>query len=119
MEEYRIAIVTSSGRAIVSLLRYLSPLTSERIAMSLPLEGIVVNAGDAVYIPIDIEGNLEGVTNQLKSGEVGMNVERRMMIIALKDMKLGIRATRLGLVKEGLDVIAAAKTGEKVRIEKA
>ncbi|MGC8933124.1 MAG: hypothetical protein ACP5LQ_07520 [Candidatus Methanodesulfokora sp.] len=119
MEEYRIAIVTSSGRAVVSLLRYLSPLTSERIAMSLPLEGIVVNAGDAVYISVDIEGNLEGMTSQLKSGEVGMNVEKKMVIIALKDIKLGIRATRLGLVREGLEIIAVAKTGEKVRIEKA
>lgn len=118
MEEYRIAVVVPSGRAVISLLRYLSPLTSERIAMSLPLEGIVVNAGDAVYISMDIEGTLEGVTSQLKAGEVGMNVEKRMMIIALRDVKLGIRATKLGVVREGLEAISAAKTGEKARIER-
>ncbi|MGY0288110.1 MAG: hypothetical protein ACUX7D_04940 [Candidatus Methanodesulfokora washburnensis] len=118
MEEYKIAVVISSGRAVISLLRYLSPLTSERIAMSLPLEGIVVNAGNAIYISLDIEGTLEGVTNQLKAGEVGMNVERKMMIIALRNIKLDFRATRLGIVREGLEVISAAKTGEKARIER-
>ncbi len=120
VEKYLIYIKSSSLLKGISIefLRHLSPITIERLYRSLPIQGMVVRDNSIIYISAPIETRLEKPRNRLRKGHVAYSPSKKMMLIALEDVRLNESVNSLGRVVEGLEELEKLRTGHMVRLEK-
>ncbi len=120
VEKYLIYIRSGSLLKEVSIefLRHLSPITIERLYRNLPLQGMVVRDNNLIYISAPIETRLEKPRNRLRKGHVAYSPSKKMIMIALEDVRLNESVNSLGRVVEGLEELEKLRTGHMVRLER-
>ena len=102
----------------LELIRHLSPITIERLYRNIPLSGMVVRDRDVIYISIPIEARVEKPRNKLRRGQVGYSPAKKMLVIALSDVRLDEKINSLGRITEGLEELENLRTGSIVRLER-
>jgi len=118
ISEYVVQLKMRGRRASLLLMRHLSPITSERLFRSLPLLGTAIRLDDVLYISLELEGRLERPVKSLKTGEVGFSPSNKVLVIAMKDVDVGIPLTMLGRIVEGIEELSQINTGDRVTLEK-
>jgi len=120
VEKYLIYIRSGGLLKEVSIefLRHLSPITIERLYRSLPLQGMVVRDNNLIYISAPIDTRLEKPRNRLRKGHVAYSPSKKMIVIALEDVRLNENVNSLGRVVEGLEELEKLRTGHMVRLER-
>ncbi len=120
VEKYLIYVRSGSLLKEISIefLRHLSPITIERLYRNLPLQGMVVRDNNLIYISAPIETRLEKPRNRLRKGHVAYSPSKKMIMIALEDVRLNESVNSLGRVVEGLEELAKLRTGHMVRLER-
>ncbi|MDK2373030.1 MAG: cyclophilin-like family protein [Candidatus Korarchaeota archaeon] len=120
VEKYIIYIKSGSllKEVSVEFLRHLSPITIERLYRNLPLQGMVVRDNDLIYISAPIDTRLEKPRNRLRRGHVAYSPSKKMIMIALEDVRLNESVNSLGRVVEGLEELEKLRTGHMVRLER-
>ncbi len=120
VEKYLIYIRSGSllKEVSVEFLRHLSPITIERLYRNLPLQGMVVRDNNLIYISAPIDTRLEKPRNRLRKGHVAYSPSKKMIMIALEDVRLNESVNSLGRVVEGLEELEKLRTGNMVRLER-
>ncbi len=120
VEKYLIYIRSGSLLKEISIefLRHLSPITIERLYRSLPMQGMVVRDNSIIYISAPIDTRLEKPRNRLRRGHVAYSPSKKMVLIALDDIRLNESVNSLGRVVEGLEELEKLRTGHMVRLER-
>lgn len=100
----------------LELVRHLSPITIERLYRSLPMKGMVVNSGDLIYISAPIETRSEKQRNYMRRGHVAYSFSKKMILIALSDVKLKESVNPMGRVISGMELLRDLRTGVIVEL---
>ena len=120
IEKYLICIKSEVLLESVSgeLLRHLSPITIERLYRNLPIQGMAVRDDDLLYIPAPIDTRPEKPRNRVRRGHIAYSPSKKMVIIALGDVRLREGVNSLGRVVSGLGELHKLRTGHRVRLER-
>ncbi len=102
----------------IELIRHLSPITIERLYRHLPMISMVVRDSNLLYISAPIDTRLEKPRTWLKKGFVAYSPAKKMILIALDDIRLNESINSLGKVVDGLDELIKLRTGHMVRLER-
>lgn len=103
-----------SSYAKLELIRHLSPITIERLYRSLPIRGMVVNSGDLIYISAPIDTRSEKPKSSMRKGHVAYSLSKKMLVIALSDVKLSESVNPIGKVVSGMELLRDLRTGVNV-----
>ncbi len=120
IEKYLIYIKSDLllNKISIELIRHLSPITIERLYRNLPIVGMVVRDSNLLYISAPLDTRLEKPRNRLKKGFVAYSPAKKMLLIALDDIRLNESVNSLGKVVSGLDELIKLRTGNMVRLER-
>lgn len=114
---YRVILRWDNSDAVsMELIRHLSPITIERFYRSLPIKGMVVNSGELLYISAPIDTRSEKPRNSMRRGHVAYSLSKKMLVIALLDVRLNESVNPMGRVVSGIELISGLKTGTSVEL---
>ncbi|MCC6029197.1 MAG: hypothetical protein LM591_03550 [Candidatus Korarchaeum sp.] len=118
IESYIVTLRWEGADGIVQLelIRHLSPITIERFYRSLPIRGMVVSSGELIYISAPIETRSEKSRNSMRRGHVAYSISKKMLLIALSDIKLSEPINPMGKVISGMEFIRGLRTGMSVEL---
>ncbi|MCS7102721.1 MAG: hypothetical protein NZ992_02425 [Candidatus Korarchaeum sp.] len=100
----------------MELIRHLSPITIERFYRSLPIKSMVVNSGELLYISAPIDTRSEKPRSSMRRGHVAYSLSKRMLVIALSDVRLNESLNPMGRVVHGIELVSGLKTGTSVEL---
>ncbi len=116
IESYMVALRWDSDVVRLELIRHLSPITIERFYRSLPIKGMVVNSGELLYISAPIDTRTEKPRGSMRRGHVAYSLSKRMLVIALSDVRLNESVNPMGRVLSGIELVSGLKTGTTVEL---
>lgn len=92
--------------------RMLSPITTERIQRMLIDQKVIITSGrfmiggkDNFSIKINVKKGVEKPTDEVKRGEIVYDASTDSLLIALKSGKTKIKYSKMGQIKEGLELL--------------
>lgn len=100
----------------MELIRHLSPITIERFYRSLPMRGMVVNSGELLYVSAPIDTRSEKPRSSMRRGHVAYSPSKRMVVIALSDVRLRESVNPMGRVVQGIELVSGLRTGTNVEL---
>lgn len=106
----------SSDEIRLELIRHLSPITIERFYRSLPIKGMVVNDGELIYISAPVDTRSEKPRSSMRRGHVAYSLSKKMLVIALSDVKLNESVNPMGRILSGIELVSGLRTGTTVEL---
>ncbi|MEM2810889.1 MAG: cyclophilin-like family protein, partial [Candidatus Korarchaeum sp.] len=91
-------------------------ITIERFYRSLPIRGMVVNSGELLYISAPIDTRSEKPRGSMRRGHVAYSLSKKMLVIALSDVRLNELVNPMGRVISGIELVSGLRTGTSVEL---
>ena len=111
-------IVKEIGEAKGELVRFLAPLTVEKIITMLPIDGRAHPRGGGFSMIISIKRGVEKAVRSVKAGDIAYWPMGDSLIIYPKNANSYGPVNIVGKITENLEILQGLKGGIRVRIEK-
>lgn len=119
----RIPIILSVDHTNIlngELIRYLAPLTINKLVKNFPLTGRINKFKDKfVYIKVDVELGLEKSINSFKRGDIAFSPSGNFLSIFLTDYTYNQNLNLVGRINlDDIELLQNTRTGDLLRINK-
>ena len=111
-------IVKEVGEAKGELVRFLAPLTVEKLITMLPIDGRAHPRGGGFSMIINIKRGVEKAVRSVKAGDIAYWPMGDSLIIYPKNATPYGPVNIVGKITENLEIFQGLKGGIRVRIEK-
>ncbi|MDQ1281573.1 MAG: uncharacterized protein QG670_2838 [Thermoproteota archaeon] len=110
-------IVENKGEAKGELIRFLAPITVERILRRLPIEGRGALAKEEIYFESPLQIGGEKAVSEVESGTIAYWPMGKAICIFYGKTKPYSPVNRIGRIIENIELFRDLKSGTKIRIE--
>ncbi len=115
VEKYPLYFMTPRGDiAAGEVLRYLSPMTADKLLHLLPIRSMVIRRGCLLVIEKDIREGVERGRRSLSTGEIAYSPLSKAIMVALCDVSVSHPVNLLGRVVDNLPALEKLQTGESI-----
>jgi len=115
IEKYPLYFMTPRGDiATGEVLRYLSPMTADKLFHLLPIRSMVIRRGCLLVIEKDVREGVERGKRSLSTGEIAYSPLSKAIMVALCDVDVSHPVNPLGRVIENLSALERLQTGESI-----
>jgi hypothetical protein len=111
-------ILEGIGDAKGELIRFLAPMTVERITRKLPLEGRVALGKEQVYFEVRLQAGGEKAVNIVEAGTLAYWPMGNAFCIFYGNTKPYSSVSKIGKITENLELFKKLRSGMKIRIER-
>ena len=111
-------IVEGRGEATGELIRFLAPITVERIMKRLPIEGRGAVGKEEVYFEVPLKIGGEKAVTIVEAGTLAYWPMGNAVCIFYGKTQPYSQVNKIGMITENLELFKDFKSGTKIRIER-